>query len=270
MAYTEWGEADCPNVLVCVHGLTRNGRDFDRLAAALSSRYRVICPDVVGRGDSDSLRDPRAYDISQYVADMVTLIARLGVAQVDWLGTSMGGLIGMTLAVQPGGPLIRKLILNDVGPVISGLALGRIGDYVGLDPSWDSFEAAAAYSRRINAAFGELDEASWQALTQHAVAQRADGRWGFRYDPAIAVPFRLAYQAGSTEDISLWPLYEQITCPTLALRGANSDLLLRPIWEEMGLRGPKAVLKEIPAVGHAPMFTDDHQIALVHDFLEAA
>jgi len=263
MAYTEWGDHHNPRVLVCVHGLTRNGRDFDTLAQAMSAHYRVICPDVVGRGKSSRLRDPAGYQVPQYVSDMVTLIARLGVERVDWIGTSMGGLIGMALAAQEGTP-IGRLLLNDVGPVITVESLQRIATYVGVDPLWPSFEEALAYVRLISAPFGALSEAQWWHLTETSVAQRPDGHWGFLYDPQIATPFKAAFVES---DIDLWPLYEQIKCPTLAMRGAESDLLTRDTWRQMGERGPRAELAEIAGVGHAPMFLDEVQISVARDFL---
>ncbi|WP_412479614.1 alpha/beta fold hydrolase [Azonexus sp. IMCC34839] len=263
MAYTEWGARDNPRVLVCVHGLTRNGRDFDNLAEALSAHYRVICPDVVGRGVSGRLRDPTHYTIPQYVADMVTLIARLGVETVEWVGTSMGGLIGMALAAQEGSP-IRRLVLNDVGPLISVESLQRIAEYVGIDPTFASFEEALAYVRLISAPFGALSDEQWRHLTETSVMQRPEGRWGFRYDPRIAEPFRAAFVG---QDIDLWPIYERIAVPTLVVRGAESDLLAREVWQQMASRGARAELAEIPGVGHAPMFLSEDQIAVVRDFL---
>lgn len=263
MAYTEWGARDNPRVLICVHGLTRNGRDFDALAEAMSGHYRVICPDVVGRGQSGRLRDPAGYGIPQYVADMVTLIARLNVDSVHWVGTSMGGLIGMALAAQECTPL-RKLVLNDVGPLITVASLQRIATYVGTDPQWASFNEALAYVKLISAPFGQLSEAQWHHLTETSIVQRADGRWAFRYDPRIAEPFKAAFV---DKDIDLWPIYAGITCPTLVVRGAESDLLTRDTWQQMGACGPQAQLAEIPGVGHAPMFQSDEQIAIVRDFL---
>ena len=263
MAYTEWGARDNPRVLVCVHGLTRNARDFDWLAEAMSAHYRVICPDVVGRGQSGRLLDPSGYAIPQYVADMVTLIARLNVDTVDWVGTSMGGLIGMALAAQAGSP-IRQLVLNDVGPIITVDALHRIAEYVGVDPTWATVDEAQAYVRQISTPFGQLTDEQWRHLTEHSIAQRPDGRWGFRYDPRIAEPFRAAFVG---KDIDLWPIYERIASPTLVIRGAESDLLGRDTWQQMGSRGARAELAEIPGVGHAPMFFSDDQIALVRNFL---
>lgn len=263
MAYTEWGDHQNPRVLVCVHGLTRNGRDFDTLAKAMAAHYRVVCPDVVGRGLSSRLHNPAGYNIPQYVGDMVTLIARLGIEQVDWVGTSMGGLIGMVLAAQEGTP-VRKLLLNDVGPVITVDALHRIATYVGVDPTWPTFEEALAYVKLVSAPFGDLSEAEWWHLTENTVAQRSDGRWGFLYDPQIATPFKATFV---DKDIDLWPVYDQLKCPTLVVRGATSDLLSRETWQQMGQRGPRADLAEIPGVGHAPMFLNEAQISVAREFL---
>jgi pimeloyl-ACP methyl ester carboxylesterase len=266
MAYVEWGERDNPRVLICVHGLTRNARDFDALAQAMSGHYRVICPDIVGRGRSGRLNDPAGYSVPQYVADMVTLIARLDVDSVHWLGTSLGGLIGMALAAQECTP-ISKLLLNDVGPVITVESLKRIGEYVGTDPTWGTFAEAQAYVKLISAPFGDLSEAQWHQLTESSVAQRADGRWGFLYDPRLAENFRATFVE---QDIDLWPIYERIACPTLVVRGADSDLLARPTWLAMGERGPRARLAEVPEVGHAPMFLNEGQIDIARDFFLTA
>lgn len=265
MYYVEWGEADNPRVLVCVHGLTRNCRDFDYLARALSAHYRVVCPDVVGRGRSNWLRVKEHYQLQQYVADMVTLIARLNTDEVHWVGTSMGGMIGMALAAQESTPVTR-LVLNDVGPVISAAAIRRIGEYVGVMPQFASFEEAVQYVRLVSAPFGRLSDAQWRHLTEHVTRRKADGGWELVYDPGIAVPFRKDI---SDDDISLWPLYDAIRCPTLVVRGANSDLLTHETCLEMGRRGPKATVAEIPGVGHAPMFLDEAQVAIVKEFLLA-
>lgn len=265
MYYVEWGEVDNPRVLVCVHGLTRNCRDFDYLARALRRHYRVVCPDVVGRGRSNWLRVKEHYQLQQYVSDMVTLIARLDVTEVHWLGTSMGGMIGMALAALENSPITR-LVLNDVGPVISAAAIRRIGEYVGVMPHFATFEEAVQYVRRVSAPFGRLSDAQWRHLTEHVTRQKADGGWELVYDPGIAVPFRKEI---GEEDISLWPLYDAIRCPTLVVRGAESDLLSHETCLEMGRRGPKATVAEIPGVGHAPMFLDEAQVAIVKEFLLA-
>ncbi|MCX8086931.1 MAG: alpha/beta hydrolase [Rhodocyclaceae bacterium] len=268
MAYTEWGAPDNPRVLVCAHGLTRTGRDFDTLAQALSGSYRVVCPDVVGRGASDWLTDARYYGTPQYVQDMVALLARLDVEQIDWLGTSMGGIIGMALAAQAGSP-IRRLILNDVGAVISAAALERIGAYLAAAPErFASFDAAEAWVRETYAAFGPHSDEQWRELARHSV--KPDGAGGFKlhYDRAIAQAFAAAQEAlGKGQDMTLWPLYDAIRCPTLVVRGQRSDLLTRETVAAMEERGPRAKSVEIPGVGHAPTFMDEAQIRLVREFL---
>ena len=266
MAYVEWGEPQNARVLVCVHGLTRCGRDFDFLAQALAADYRVVCPDVAGRGRSGWLRDKSLYAMPQYAADMTTLLARLDVEGVDWLGTSMGGLIGMALAAQERTP-IRRLLLNDVGPVLTAVSIARIGEYLGKAPRFDSVDQAEAFVRFVSAPFGVLDAAQWRHLTEHVVRTAADGKVEFRYDPGIAEPFRQAMAAGEGKDVDLWPLYDAIRCPTLAIRGAQSDLLKPDIHAAMAQRGPRARLVEIPAVGHAPMFLDAAQVGVVREFL---
>ena len=264
MAYTEWGARDNPRVLVCVHGLARNGRDFDELAHALATDYRVVCPDLVGRGRSDWLRDAAGYTVEQYVADLVVLIARLDVERVDWLGTSLGGLIGMALASLDGTPVAR-LVLNDVGPVIGGEALKRTGDYLGHAPLFDTLVDAESYIRQVSAPFGELSDANWRQLTESSVLQRPDGRFAMRYDPAIARSLRLA----ASTDLDLWPIYDRLSCPTLLVRGERSDLLAAQTARAMAGRGPRPHIVEVPGVGHAPMFMDKAQIAIVRDFLRA-
>jgi pimeloyl-ACP methyl ester carboxylesterase len=263
MAYLEWGERDNPRVLVCVHGLSRNGRDFDELARALAPDYRVISPDVVGRGRSDWLRDPAGYGVAQYVADLMVLIARLDAERVDWLGTSMGGLIGMVIASLDGSPIAR-LLLNDVGPVISVESIKRIGDYLGLAPTFDSLADAESYIRRVSAPFGPLSDENWRSLTESSLRQRDDGRLEMRYDPAIALSFQRATAGG---EVDLWPIYERIRCTTLLVRGENSDLLSADTARAMAARGPHPRVVEVPGVGHAPMFMDDAQIAIVREFL---
>ncbi|MBK8743660.1 alpha/beta hydrolase [Propionivibrio sp.] len=263
MVYNEWGEHDNPQVLVCVHGLTRNARDFDPLASALVGNYRVICPDVVGRGRSDWLRDPFGYLIPQYVNDMIVLLARLDVETVDWLGTSMGGLIGMALASHEDTPIAR-LILNDIGPVISSESVQRIGDYVGRAPNFDTYDAAEKYIRTVSAPFGALSDDQWRRLTESSLRQRADGRLELCYDPGIGDSFRREMEGG---DIDLWRIYDRIRCPTLVVRGAESDLLNAETVQAMALRGPRCAAVEVPNVGHAPMFLDEAQIAIVRDFL---
>lgn len=176
MAYTEWGDPANPQVLVCVHGLSRNGRDFDDLARAMTDSHRVVCPDIVGRGRSDWLRDPSGYGVPQYVTDMMVLIARLDVETVQWLGTSMGGLIGMVLASLPGTP-VSRLLLNDVGPAISSESIRRIGEYIGRAPRFAGLEEAERYIRAVSAPFGALSDTQWRALTESSVRPAAVARW---------------------------------------------------------------------------------------------
>jgi len=263
MSYLEWGDARNRDVVICVHGLTRNARDFDDLARALSVRFRVVCPDVAGRGDSDRLADPMLYAVPQYVADMVTLIARLDVEAVSWVGTSMGGLIGMALAAQQGTP-IRRFILNDAGPVISLASLQRIGSYVGNAPVFPAIEQAEAYVRVICAPFGPHSDAQWRQLTEAWMRKGEDGSWRPNYDPRIAEVFRATMPE---KDMELWPLYDAVRCPTLVLRGEQSDLLSKKTALDMAARGPKAKVVEIRGVGHAPTLMHENQIALVRDFL---
>jgi pimeloyl-ACP methyl ester carboxylesterase len=265
IAYLEWGDAGNPRVLICVHGLTRCARDFDALARELSARYRVVCPDVAGRGDSDWLPDPALYGIPQYVADMVTLIARLDVEAVHWVGTSMGALIGMALAAQAGTPVTR-LVLNDAGPVISKASLERIAAYVGAAPNFPSIEAAEQFVRAVGAPFGAHSDAEWRFLTEVVLRPNPDGGYRLHYDPRIAEPVRAQMPE---RDLELWPTYEAVRCPTLVLRGALSDLLARETCAAMAERGPKAKVVEIAGVGHAPTLLHADQIAVVRDFLLA-
>ncbi len=266
MAYVEWGDAANPKVLVCVHGLTRSGRDFDFLAQALAADYRVVCPDVVGRGRSDWLRNKSLYALPQYCADMTALLARLNVETVHWVGTSMGGLIGMALASQPETPIAR-LVLNDVGPVITATSLERIGTYLGAAPRFDSIEQAEAFVRFVSATFGSFSNEQWRHLTVHVTRTASDGKIEFAYDPGIAQSFREMLAASDGKDIELWPLYDGIACPTLLLRGETSDLLTHDAALQMAGRGPRASLVEVPGVGHAPMFMDAGQVASVRKFL---
>jgi pimeloyl-ACP methyl ester carboxylesterase len=263
IAYLEWGDPKSERVLLCVHGLGRCARDFDTLAAALSERYRVVCPDVAGRGDSDWLPDPMLYQLPQYLGDMVTLIARLDVEGVHWLGTSMGGLIGMALAAQPGTP-VRKLVINDAGPVISKVSLERIANYFGMAPVFPDMATVDKYIRTVSATFGPHSDAQWRFLAEVAVRKNPDGTLRLHYDPKIAEPFRATMPE---KDLELWPLWDAIRCPTLVLRGALSDLLTRDTCDKMAGRGPKTKVVEIPGVGHAPTLMHDDQIRIVREFL---
>ena len=266
MAYWEWGDAANPRVLVCAHGLSRQGRDFDTFAQAMTDHYRIVCPDVVGRGQSDWLIDPMGYTIPHYVADMVTLLARLRAETLHWVGTSMGGLIGLGLAALRESPL-RKLVLNDVGPTIQADALARIGTYLGAPMHWSSLDEAADYLWSISQSFGPHTREQWLALTRPQLKPDGDG-FKPHYDPAIAVPFRgITPEIAAGAEALAWAAYDSLHCPTLLVRGADSDLLSHATAQAMTLRGPKARLVEFIGVGHAPMLTAPDQITAVRQFL---
>jgi pimeloyl-ACP methyl ester carboxylesterase len=261
VAYSEWGDAANPRVLVCVHGLTRNRRDFDFLAARLAERWRVICPDLPGRGDSDWLSTKAEYNQLTYRGVAAALLARLDVEAVAWLGTSLGGILGMALAALPGSP-IRRLVVNDVGPFLPAAGLRRIAAYVGEEPRFDDLAAVEAWLRQRMATFGVRDDKHWRFLAEITCTADGAGKLRLRYDPGIAEGF-----AQPLEDTSFWPVWDAVTCPTLVLRGAQSDILLAETAQEMTQRGPKAELVEIPDCGHAPMLLEDDQIALIADWL---
>lgn len=269
MAYREWGDPANPKVLVCVHGLTRQSHDFDALAQAMSDEYRVVCPDVVGRGASSWLKNPQFYAVPQYVSDMVTLLARLNAVQVDWFGTSMGGLIGMGLGALPENP-IRRMVLNDVGPKIDFAALQRIGSYLGAPVSFATLDEGVAYMNQLAIPFGPHSPAQWQALNSPMLRQRPDGRWEAHYDPAIGVPFKsfTEEQAAQGEAIA-WAMFKMIPCEVLTVRGANSDLLSDATQQEMVKVAQRARAVTIPECGHAPSFVQPEQIAVVRDFFLA-
>jgi len=284
MTYREWGAPEAAPVVICVHGLTRNGRDFDALAAALAEAgCRVVCPDVVGRGDSGWLADPAGYGFPQYLADMTVLLGRLEVEAVDWVGTSMGGLIGIMMAAQPGTP-VRRLVLNDVGPFLPKAALERIAGYVGHDPRFADLEAVEAYIRDVHGGFGALADHEWRHLAETSVVvaegegkgegkgedededkDKDAGALRLRYDPGIGDGFRTR----PIKDVDLWAVWDRITAPSLVLRGVDSGLLLPETAAEMARRGPRAVIAEIADCGHAPALMDLGQIALVRDWLQA-
>ena len=267
MAYWEWGDPANDRVLVCVHGLTRQGRDFDVLARSLAQTYRVICPDIPGRGQSEWLTDPSGYAIPHYVADVVTLLARVNARTLDWVGTSMGGLIGMAVAGLPGSP-IRRMVLNDVGPRMEAVALQRIGAYVGLPLRWPTVEAAAEYLRVVSAGFGPHSHEQWLALTRPYLKE--DGQGGFvpRYDPQISLALKaMTPEIAQMGEQLLWQAYDRIQAQTLLLRGAQSDLLSVQTAQEMSMRGPKAPCVTFEGVGHAPTLVQDDQVGVVREFL---
>jgi len=307
MAWWQWGDPTAAHVVVCVHGLSRQGRDFDVLAQALVERaggkLRVACPDVVGRGRSDWLADPMGYQVPTYVADMLHMLAQLNTAApvkvLDWVGTSMGGLIGMGVCGTPkllraagpsqganapsggsepreagsvGAPLlpvpVRRLVLNDVGPVIQWQALQRIGTYLGSGGKFESVQHAADAMWAISRSFGPHTPEQWLALSQAMVKQLPAGGFTLHYDPAIAAPFRaITEESAAQGQAALWQLYDNIRARTLIMRGAQSDLLSPDTALEMTRRGPRARLIEFEGVGHAPTLIADNQVEAVASFL---
>jgi pimeloyl-ACP methyl ester carboxylesterase len=288
MAYWQWGDAAAAHVIVCVHGLSRQGRDFDWLARGLlkaaSQPLRIVCPDVVGRGRSDWLKDPAGYDLPQYVADVLAMLGQLQrqapVRTLDWVGTSMGGLMGMAVAGTPelltpagngAAPLpapVRRLVLNDVGPVVQWQALQRIGTYLGQTGRFETVQQAADAMWAISTTFGPHTPDQWLAFSQPMVRALPEGGWTLHYDPAIAVPFRtLTQEAAAKGQAALWHLYDNIRARTLIVRGALSDLLARDTALAMTQRGPRARLVEFEGIGHAPTLIADNQVQAVASFL---
>lgn len=276
MAYWQWGDADAAHTVVCVHGLTRQGRDFDALAQALiaqsSTPIRVVCPDVVGRGQSDWLTNPQEYQVPLYAVDMLALLGHLRPQTLDWVGTSLGGLIGMAVCsyAHTVGVSVRRLVLNDVGPALQWQSLLRIGSYLGQHMQFASLQQAADALWLISSSFGPHTPEQWLALTQHMVKPRADGQEGveLHYDPAIALPFKAVTQDSAAQGEAMaWQLYDAITASTLLLRGAQSDLLSAQTALDMTQRGPRAQLVEFAGVGHAPTLVAVDQQRVVCSFL---
>ena len=273
MAYWLWQDPACAHperVVVCVHGLTRQGRDFDVLARALAPHVTVVCPDVAGRGGSDWLADPMEYHVGTYVQDMLAMLTQLKADDVVWVGTSMGGLIGMAMAALPQSP-IRRLVLNDVGPTITKASLLRIASYVGKAPAFDSVQAGADYLRAIASGFGPHTDAQWLALSQ-AMFKPQGRQWVMHYDPAIAAPLAMLQLPNVDEllaqgEAATWAAYDAITAKTLVLRGEQSDLLLPETVQAMAERGPHASSVTIAGVGHAPTIVADDQVELVQRFV---
>lgn len=281
MAYWSWGDESNPRILICVHGLSRQGRDFDALAQSLSTNYRVICPDVVGRGHSDWLAASAGYQVFSYVSDMVALVQHLraalkfeGPLDIDWVGTSMGGLIGLgfsTLPPEVTGVRLRKMVINDVGPRLRYNALVRIGDYLGQPKRFANEQEAAHYLWSISTGFGPHTPEQWLTLSRPLLRPAPDGNGlVLHYDPAIAEPFKsISAEAAASGEAALWGVYDGLQCEVLLLRGQNSDLLDRDTAQSMTERGPKARLVEFEGVGHAPTLIAPDQIATIKDFLLA-
>jgi len=262
VAYWDWQGPPGAPVVVCAHGLTRNGRDFDILAAALSKQFRIVCPDIPGRGRSEWLPDGKDYSFPFYLQVAAALVARLDVPEIMWVGTSMGGIIGMLFAALPKNP-VRRLVLNDIGPLLPQAALAHIVEAVGADPVFANRQELETHLRAVHAGAGPLTEAQWRHLAAHSARVRGDGRLALAYDPKIAEAMR----ALPAEDVDLWSFYDAIQCPTLVMRGSESDLLRRTDAEAMMRRGPRARLIELQGIGHAPALMADDQIDAVRAFL---
>lgn len=264
LTYYEWGDPSQKQVIVCAHGLTRTGRDFDTIAKRLCDTHRVISFDFAGRGQSDWLAIKQDYDYPQYLVDATVLLARIHAEHLTWLGTSMGGILGITMASLPDNP-IQRLIVNDVGPVIPKSALSRIGGYVGNVPTFKTKAELEQFCRQQYASFGDLTDAQWQHITEYSHRVLDNGELALHYDPGIAESFKQDNPA----DIEFWPVWDRIQVPTLVLRGEQSDLLMADTAEQMTRRGPKADLHVIANTGHAPSLMTDDQIQLIQDWLNA-
>ena len=280
MAYWSWGESSAPHVVLCVHGLTRQGRDFDLLAQALVAAakdanlpaIRVICPDVVGRGKSDWLQDPMGYQFAQYAGDMAVLIQSLNaqhpIERLDWVGTSMGGVIGTLLAAQQLPTPVRHLVLNDIGPVVSWSSILNMKTYVGQVGKFESVQQAANAMWEISKSFGPHTAEEWLALSQNMVRRLEDGTYTLHYDPALREPIRAVTQEqAQVGEAALWQVYDLIQCQTLLIHGAESELLSLSAVREMQQRGPRAQVASVQGVGHAPTLTHEDQIDIVLQFL---
>jgi pimeloyl-ACP methyl ester carboxylesterase len=262
LAYLDHGAGAGGPPVFCVHGLTRNSRDFDSVIARLAPHRRVLAVDVAGRGGSSWLPDKQLYNNATYVQHLLKLLDQLKLDQVDWIGTSMGGLIGMAVAASVPGR-IRRLVINDIGPFIPKASLARIAGYMGVAHAWPDIETAERHFRTHSAPFGPLTDAQWRHLTETSV-RRHNGGFLPAYDPAMADAFKGVEPA----DINLWPLWAEIRQPILLLRGADSDLLLRPTALGMVARGD-VTLREFPGMGHAPSLLADDQLDAISSWLLA-
>ena len=279
--YTEWGTPSNHNPLICLHGATRHSRDFDLLANYLSrgSHRHIFCPDLVGRGESDWLKNPANYSYEQYLADMNVLISRTGQQAVDWLGTSLGGIIGMVLAAQVQSP-IKRLILNDIGPQIPANAMRRLANYVGLEPSFNDLEEAILYYKKIFTHIGQLDEATWNRLVSHTIKKTSGGKYMAKMDQRIKMPFskkamlwnllRHPTQLLSENpfDLYLWEMWRKVNCPVLVIYGEKSDVLTPFIMEKMKHLKPETTFFEVKKTGHAPLLESDIEMEMIAKWLQ--
>ena len=262
VAYVEWGDKSNLNVIICVHGLTRNSRDFDHLADALVDQYKVISIDVPGRGESHWLDNANDYNYPTYCTVILGLLSHLNIDKVDWIGTSMGGIIGMTIAALPGNP-IQRMVINDVGPFLPKQALQRINSYLSMEFKFATLDELESHLRFVHQPFGPLTVDQWHHMAEHSAVQKSPGEWRLKYDPAIVTPFKKLVD----EDIAFWEIWDALTCPVLLLRGETSDILLSETAAEMLTRGPKTTLNEFAGVGHAPALMAENQVSVVAKWL---
>ena len=260
--YTEWGAGN-GEVVVAWHGLARTGRDMDDIAAHLAARYRVICPDTIGRGLSQWSRDPaNEYCFAHYERLALALFEELGLDRVDWLGTSMGGALGLRLAAGPLRGRIRRLVLNDIGPQLASVAIDRIRSYAGNPPSFVTVSELESYFRTVYKPYGALTDAQWRRLTETSTRRLPDGRVAPHYDPLMVMQF-IHHPA----DYDQWDAWDRLDVPVLVLRGVDSDLLEAAVADEMTRRGPRATLITVPDCGHAPALNTPEHLGWVADFL---
>ncbi|MGQ3888594.1 alpha/beta fold hydrolase [Legionella sp. CNM-1927-20] len=282
VVYTEWGQPiPAKPTLICVHGLLRNRHDFDALANFLSLQGRhIFCPDIAGRGDSDWFKNPQHYNFEQYIADMTALIARSSATEIDWIGTSMGGLIGMMMAALPNSP-IRRLVLNDVGPQVPLHGLRRLSKYADTHTTFSSKEEAKQYYQKIYAGFGDLSESQWIDFTEHSITRRSDGKYIAKCDPNIShnkTPTQFLWELvlhphktleGIFFDIDLWHIWRQVSCPVLIIHGRHSDILLSEHITKMQEIHPHTDLIEIENAGHAPALLELTEHEKIKNWLQA-
>lgn len=263
---TEWGPDDAAApVVIAWHGLARTGRDMDDLAAHLATRYRVICPDTIGRGLSQWSPKPDAeYCLAFYAQLATAVVDELGVGEMHWVGTSMGGAIGTVCAAEALRGRIQKLVLNDNGPSLARAAIERIRSYAGQPPAFDTVTALETYLRQVYAPYGWLSDAQWRRMAETSARRLPDGRITTHYDPAMVRQFD-----NHPDDYEIWDAYDRIECPVLCLRGETSDLLLPETVEAMRSRGPQAVVVTVPGCGHAPALNTPEQWQLISRFLAA-
>lgn len=264
MHVTEWGDRGNP-ALVMWHGLARTGRDFDEAAAALSNRYFVLCPDTLGRGLSAwSRRGAADYTFATYGDMALAMLDHYGIDRLGWIGTSMGGLLGITLAAERLRHRLTHLVINDVGPDIPSLSAERIADYVGNPPAFDTMAEYEAWLRATYSPFGANSPQFWRRMVDTSQRRTAEGRVTVHYDPAIVSLMR-----ENKADLDVWGAYDAVLAPTLLLRGEHSDVLPLNVADDMVQRGPRPSLVIIPECGHAPTLADDRQIGILRDFLAA-